>query len=642
MAEHYHRKLNGLKLSRDAQYNAQTDGVCFMHVFVDKNAGPRQQDVVLVAPTDTRYENLRAEGYELDEEGMLVLPLSENGDIQEVGTTVREFSEGDIATRVVLAHEVFFDAEAKTVNGPYDQARWCIIRRVRDLEAARLETGNAKLEAEGTATLTDPVLDASDVSTQVAGYQRGLPPYPMSRQRRSSGVFDFLIYIAPNEAAGIPDGLWRRVIGQKLIGKGNELPGHKIPLARMTDGSSDTEMFPVPYMSTWLPDQLSINAITSKLIEHVRIFGTGRVMAQKGTIVTESYTSIVGSLLEFTGMKPEFLNGQRVSGDVWNSLEFFIKKLEDKTGWNDLGRGQMSGSGSLADVSGRALLGARELFERQFGPMITSTAEGMSEWATLIVDYARWLFDTARLIPITGRGDLAKRIKSKDLGEETVVYVDPETMMPLPRALRNQMLFDLLEKGLIDTQTYQERSPFAEIRNVNMGGTEQWERAQLVNTILEDRYEELAQLQDPMMRTFPEEGGISILWQDDPEAHKNSLIQIALDERKPQVLRDIASERWGMYDMLERAKTPNPETGQPLVPPPPFVRGVPPDLAPTPNAPAPEPEISGGVPGGGAGPQASPAPGLSPIATPAASNIEAPALGEFGAVEQNVQDLQQG
>lgn len=379
VSEYYYNKLNGLKLMRDAVSNAQTDGVAFLHVFVDKNAGKTREDVRLIPPTDERFENLRAQGYEVDDDGMLVLPTTEEGDIAPTGTEIRTFNEGDIGTRIVLAHEVFFDPQSKTVNGPYDRAKWCIIRRVRDLKTARLETGKADLKGEGTAQVTDPVLDATDVSgspSTASGFQRGLPPFPATRFRRRQGVFDFLIYIAPNEKAGIPNGLFRRIIGDTIVSKLNELPGAKIPLARVPDGSSDNEMFPRPTISTWIPDQLTINALVSKLVEHVRIFGTGRIMAQKGSLVGETYTNIVGSLLEYIGQPPQLLSGQSVSRDTWQTLQFFIKKLEDKTGWNDLARGQVTGSGSFADVSGRALLGARELFERQFGPMIRRSGRG--------------------------------------------------------------------------------------------------------------------------------------------------------------------------------------------------------------------------------------------------------------------------
>ncbi len=643
IAEFYYNKLNGQKLSRDSQSQAQTDGVSFLRVFVDKQAGPKRQDVKVVAQDDERFFSLQAQGYKENADGNLEIPINENGDEADPGVEPRRFSTGDIRTDILRAHEVWFDPEARTINGPFHAAKWAIIRRVRDLEAARLETGNPDLESEGAGFISDPILDSVDVTGSpqlTSGFQRGLPPFPSVRRRsrNTKTVFEFYVYIAPNAKAGIPKGIFRRVVSNVLIKRHQELPGGKIPLARMTDGSSDPELFPRPVMSSWIPDQLTINSLVSKLIEHVRIYGTGRTIAQKGTVIEETYTNIVGSLLKYVGQKPEFLQGVRVSGDVWQSIQFFVKKLEDKTGWNDLARGQVTGSGSFQDVSGRALLGARELFERQFGPMIRATAEGMSDWAVLVVDYARWLFETPRLIPITGRGDLAKRIEAKNLGEESLVFMDPETLSPLPRALRNQMLFDLLEKQLITVDEYRKRAPFAEIRSIHMGDVANVERAQLVNTIIEEQWERLAGLA-PEERFDPAAGGVAIMWQDEPSVHKNALLEIALDELKEFDMRALAIERWGIYDQLERAKTIDPNTGMPTAAIPPVVLGVPPDLQPPP----PEEQLAaeaGFPPGteapgafGMGAPLASPAPDLSPEALPAAAQQELTPLGQFGAVE---------
>jgi hypothetical protein len=540
---------------------------------------------------------------------------------------------------VVLAHEVYVDPEAKTMNGPYDRAKWCVLRRIRELTAAKLETGK-DVKPDGSISEFDPIMDTSDLGGVSLGtVQRGLPVFPTSRlvDSQREGVWEFVIFIPPSPAAGVPNGRWCRIVGNEYVIGGDVLPGGKIPLARFTDGSSDSEMFPRPVLMDSIPDQVVVNTLMSRLIEHVRSFGAGRLLNQKGTLLSETYTNIVGSVVEYVGVKPDLMPTASVGNDVWQLLQFFIKKLEEKLGYTDFARGQVTGSGSFEDVSGRALLGARELYERQFGPMIRAASEGMSDWACLIVDYARFLYDVERLVPIAGRGDLAKKISSRDLGEESVVYVDPSTLSPLPRALRHQMLFDLLEKGLITQDEYRRQAPFAEIRDVYMGGSDQTNRAQMVNTFIEENWQEMEEL-DVETRFDPEQGGIPVLWQDDPRVHKAALAELALDEFKPLALRDIALERWGMYDMLERAKTLNPQTGQPLSPPPQLVRGIPFDLMPQPQAPAPPTQGEQLAPQ-----QSAPAPDLAPFPTQAGMEAQegAPDLGQFGGVEEQAMDMQQ-
>lgn len=588
VAEYYYHKHDMQQVLQTAASNNQTDGVAFLRVFVDKNAGPQRQDVRRIAASDERFKDLVAQGYEQEGEGpeaSVLLPLSEEGDIGPPGSEPHEWSEGELCTDVVLAHEAWFDKEAQTINGPIKPAKWCIIMRQRDLDSARIETGNSKLQAEQNGLSQDPILDTQD-PTVTGGWQRGLPPYPTNRRSTEETTLEFFVYIPPNKAAGLEKGLWRRLVGNIIVEEADELPAGIIPLARVTDGSSDPEMYPRPVMSTWVPDQMAINMLLTKIVEHVRIWAAGRMLKQRGTTVNETFTTVSGALMEYAGARPELLQAPRLMPDVWQTLQFYVRKLEDKHGWNDLARGRVASSDAgMEDVSGRAILAAGERLERTFAPMIRRSAIGMSDWAKLIVDYARWLFETPRLIPIVGRGDLAKRLEGKDLGDESSVYVDPETLMPMPRALRQQMLFELLKGGYITAEQYNKRAPYAEVRDVYMGDMEQWERAQWVNTVLEERWFEITQgaQMDPLVQFVPEKGGIAVWWQDDCGTHKRALLEIGLDERKPLALRDLAMARHSAYDQLERAKGYPATATAPAVPPsaypPQYVRGTPPDIA---------------------------------------------------------------
>lgn len=616
IAEHYYNRHQMPLITTAAAGAAQTDGVCFLRVYVDKNEGPKEKQVRRVGQDDTRYTELVAQGYEVDEaSGEVLLPETEEGDIGPPGAEPVMQALGDLATDIIHAHEVWFDPEARTVNGPYRRAKWAVIMRARDLQSARIETNNPKLQAEDNSLVVDPVLDTMDV--HAFGFQRGLPPFPSTRTKTEESTVEYFIYVAPNNDAGLPKGLWRRLVGNVLVEGDDELPGGKIPLARLADGSSDPEMFPRPEMSSWIPDQITVNAMVSKVIEHVRVWAAGRMLKQKGSLIAESFTTITGSAVEYTGTKPDILQSPRVNADVWDSMQFFIKKLEDKTGWNDLARGRVTGDGGggFEDVSGRAILAAGERLERTFGPMIRAAAQGLTEWSSLIVDYARWLFETPRLITITGRGDLAKKIEGKDLGDESSVYIDPQTLMPMPRALRQQMLFEFLKNGLITPEEFNKRAPYAEVRGIHMGELEQHERAQWVNTVLEERWQELSMLaaQDPMAQYVPEQGGLTVWWWDEPGIHKRALLEIGLDDRKPLPLRDLAMARAAAYDQLERAKgKPGTQTTPPVPPSamaPPFVRGAPPDLV-QPMVPMAQPAgAPAGEEGGANIPQNAPPPG---------------------------------
>lgn len=645
VAEYYFNSLRAWNTYLDAWFHSQTDGVSFIHVYIDKNAGPSREDVEVIPPSDERFLGLQAQGYTVNPDGNLELPYADEGVPAPPDAQARTLFDGDITHRVLLAHEVVFDPEARTINGPHDKAKWALVRRMRDVKQARLETGDSKLESETTITSQSDVLDMP--IDRSMGWQRGLPPFPTRRQRVTDGVPEYLLWLTPDlNEPGMEQGMWLRIIGNTIVDQGDELPGGIIPLARFTDGSPDTDIYPRPQVSDWIGDQIAINALYSSLLKHARLFAGGRLMAMKNTMLQETYSTITGSVVEWQGSKPEAFPTIPAGGEAWQLLSFAIKKLEDKGGWNDLARGQLTGSGgaSASDISGRAVLATRELFERGFGPAVRAAAEGATEWSHIVIRYAQWLFDEPRLIPAaSGRGDLAKRISGDHLGDRPLVYADPETMMPLPRALRQQMLTDELNLGHISLQQYQKNSIYADVRNLHMGDSDIWERAQWVNTIIEEQWEQ--------MHTLPPEilyspSVMPILYQDvqmapaQPQApgtvgpqvqmpqmwatpHKPALMEIIMNERLPWGMRELAIERYGIYDQLERAL--NDPMG--AVPIPQFVIGVPPDkqmMMPVPVQGQPGQQTTGqpGAPApaqqpGAATQQTSPTPGMSPVPTQA-------------------------
>lgn len=665
VAEYYFYNLRAWNMFLDAWYHSQTDGVCFIQMYIDKTKGPKVENVEMIPPTDARYGGLIAQGYEVQPSGLIALPYQESGQpVPPDGSAqVQMLPLGELEHRLVLAHEVLFSPEARTINGPGEpSAKWALIRRMRDVMEARIETGDPKLESETLVTSQSDVLDMP--IDRSMGWQRGLPPFPSRRQRLIQGIPEYVLYIRPDPTEPVlENGMWLRLVGNVVVedDQGQGLPGGRIPLARFADGSTDTDIYPRPVMSDWIPDQITINANLATLLKHLRYFAGGRLITRKNSLLEETYSNIVGSVVEYTGEKPEFFAPTgSANSEAWKMIEFLIKKLEDKTGWNDIARGQISQSGSAQDVSGRAVLAAQQLFERTFGPMVRAAAEGATEWASLVIVYAKELFaDVPRTIPMTnGRGDLAKTLSGEDLGDRPMVYSDPETLMPMPRALRQQLLEDKLDKGRISVQTYQNRSQYAEIRDLPMGEIDQWTRAQWVNTFLEEKYEELWQMREQEQQSFAmqqqqvQASGVPalppvpqvlyapnvtpIFWQDDANTHKQALMEIITNDRKPWELRQIAIDRWGVLDQLQRCQMD--VTGMTQVPP--QVIGVPPDRLLAPPPPEVQAQIltmppqQGGIPSRGTT-GALPAVAADPnMASVKPQSVSAPKLGQFGNVER--------
>lgn len=636
VVEYYFHLQNVWELVLQAAVEAQTDGVCFLNVYIDRDGGPLLEQVELVSPEDDRYEGLVAQGYKQRESGLVEIPLTSEGDPAEVGEAPAKLPSGDIATRLLLAHQTLADPEAKSINGPDQPAKWFLVQRVRDLQSARIQLGDEKLEADAEKGFDSPVEGA----IERARWKRGLPPFPTTRRRlHDGGVYENLVYLAPSRE--FPDGKWVEFIGDQHLKEGT-LPGRCIPVARFTDGSSDRDLYPEPQMADWIGDQVAINGLGSRILEYARQHSGGRLLALEGTTIKETWDDIVGSVVEYRGPQPQNLPAPSVSGDLWNAWLQMIRRLEDKTGWNDVARGQLTGEGGFQDVAGRAILAARELFERQFGPMIRATARGASDWAELVVKYAQHLYETPRLIPVAGRVDLAKKITKAEIAGQCCVYVDPETLQPLPRALRNQLLTDYLDRGLITVEEYKQRAPFAEIRDLNMGDSRHWDRAQVMNTVLESRWEELEEMSPEEL--YGASTGLPIFWQDNVEVHLRALEEIIFDDLKPFGLRKIAADRWGIYVELGESKNFPQELelqGHPRPPAPAEVLGVPLNVAQLQEAaqrdrPDPEQVMAQAAGGGevpGAAFAAGPAGEMSPTAIPNASQDRAEPLGAQGAAE---------
>lgn len=628
----------------DAAFWSQTHGAAFIETYVDKSRGPEHENVEMIQEGDERYASLVELGYEQDESGAVIVPLDDSGNFLERGSKVRTLHEGELRHRVVLANEILVDPEARTINGPQEGARWLIKRRARDLAAVRLELGDDKFEGD-TQLDGDPNYESLD---DMGGrWQRGLPPFPGAKQRRNrEAVWEYCVYFAKSDA--FEKGAWFRIVGNKVIETSEELPGGVIPFSRFADGSADPQIKPRPVVSDYLPDQISINALLAAQLQAARL-GGGRLIAMKNTVIEETYNKIIGGMLEYSGgQKPEVMAGLRASPDLMPTILFLIQQLENKHGWSAIARGQVTGDGnnsSMQDVSGRATLAAKELMERTFGPMVRAMAEGASEWAHVTIQLSKFIMTTDRLIPRVGRPDLAITLSAEKLGDETLVYCDPETMIPLPRSLRNQMLMDYLQKGMITLDQFQARAPYAEVRNLTMGDTPQWERAKWINTLMEERIEDLAAIEDPTQIYSPELG-LTILWQDIPGVHKKALAELILNERKPWALRKMAADRWGIYDQLERAQAD--ASGR--YPIPWEVIGVPEDKIQM----APPQQMGGGpvqqqaampAPQPPTGPAAalpsSPTPEMSSLGGPtAASQDTAEPLGQYGDVEKRADEQQ--
>ena len=388
---------------RESQFYAQRDGVSFILTYWDPEGGPQ------------------------DEDGAL----------------------GDIGSKVYRLEQVRVSPNATANKRPI---WWTLRESIPKMEAV--------------AAYGVDVLDADDDSFESGRSSDALyrSTYSGDSQSPLTGGHDtvdrFLTFFEPNQY--FPQGLVCVTVGQKLVYGPVPLPVKRAPVIRVTDGSSSPLFFPPAIMNRWVPVQQRVNTLVSKAIESIRLNVGGRFITKPGGLSGETMVGGQFSAIEVRSfgnideaVKP--VTGFSIGADLKEFLDREIRQFENLSGWNDTARGSFS-----SEQSGRAILAIREQLERTLAPSVNAASEGMAEWAMMCIEWARWGYTMPRSIGVVGenRPDLAREITQEDLNGVIDVYVDPETMSVMPRAMKLYLLEDALQKGVIDAREYRQRMPF--------------------------------------------------------------------------------------------------------------------------------------------------------------------------------------
>lgn len=343
----------------------------------------------------------------------------------------------------------------------------------------------------------------------------------------------------------MPQGLTAIVVGRKLVYGPQALLMGRVPMTRITDGSEDPAFFPVPKMNLLIAPQMRVNMLWSKWYESIRKNSGGRYATKTNAVSAETFIGGETSLLEVRtsgDIRESFMpvQGFSVGNDIKEALDREIATIEELTGYTKQARGQFEN-----DESGRAILAQRETLERVFSPLVAALAEGNTEWAKQQVGWMRFGYQMPRKIAITGknRSDLASELTAADLDGIIDVTVDPETLVPQPRALRQWMLDQAYDRKLITGDVWRERSPFGDVREMEAPGRKaQYQKAKRVAEQIR-----LGQPQEP------------VVWQDD-EALQQSVLEdelILAGGIDPMVMQ-AAQMRWQALAMQAVQKLPPP------------------------------------------------------------------------------------
>ena len=475
---------------QEACYWAQTDGISGMHVFWDPDAGP--------------WDEAMGEG------GGMQKPL------------------GDLKTDVVRVEQFRVSANATATKKPY----YVILREVIPAQEAAQRygaTGAVAAGGESTVALSDGG-DALGDNGALANWTMSLSnPYEADRLRNADVVERYTVYVDKHPDL-LPEGMQCVIVGNAVVTGPMPLLFGTIPFVRVSDGSTDPSYYPRPIMEQWIAHQQRINALMSKWVDSIRVNSGGRLLARPGVIAKETFIGGLTSIVEVTGAgsigdsvvpMPAF----SVANDIKEAMALEKKAFEDASGYNDTSRGQFSSS-----ASGRAILAAREQLDRVIAPSVLAIASAMTDWAKVQLAGMAWGYDVPRDLGAVGksRPDLARALKADDFDGTADVKVEPETLMPMPKAMRLFLLDEMFNKQIIDPVQYRKLMPFAMTKAIQSPDADQEARANRVADAI------LTRQNVPPMR-----------WQDNESIHQDVLERkILLQDDIDEDVIQVADGRW--------------------------------------------------------------------------------------------------
>jgi len=516
--EYQYDQQNMAQIQRELAYWTGTDGACFLEMYWDPDAGPWHE----------MYYQGEGEG---------------SGNPEAAQQPGRKEPLGDVRPRVRRIETVRVSANASANKAPWF---WVIKDVMSKQEAIRMYGIDVAESPNGA----DPSTSMFQNYPQIRmGFQ--LPNIDELLLEQDK-VIRFTIYI--EKSLALPKGMTLVVVGDKVVHQGPLMMG-MVPMVRFTDGSTDPSFFPEAVMEGWIDAQMRINAVLSKWVENIRYNSGARLLAKESSIAPETYTAANMSIISVKGLgglneiaRP--LDSFSVGLDAKELLAMETKQFEDLSGWNDVSRGQFQ-----ADTSGRAILAIREQLERVFAPPVNAMAYGMTQWAKICCSWMAWGYDMPRMLAVEGKGrpDLARAVMTDDFDGVTDVFIDPETLMPMPRALRLFLLKDMMEQGLLSPQEYRRRMPFAYTRDIGTPDEDQEARAKRVCEALRQGQE------------------LPLLWQDNESIHQDVLDrELILPDDTPPPVRQAAQQRWMMLAQQAMMKGQMMGgMGSPAAPPPP-------------------------------------------------------------------------
>lgn len=255
-----------------------------------------------------------------------------------------------------------------------------------------------------------------------------------------------------------PRGRYVVVAGKRMLKRQDELPGgfqylhrNPYPCIEFCDDLAPGQFWPDAFVERMVGLSSEYNEYRSKIAENMAMHFFPKLVVPKNlNLSADAYTSEAGERLDVNAIPgqdfmPKFLQPANVIGDAWNILSTIRKEMDDITLIYPSAVGGTGGSNSGFQTN---LL--QEAADQVHGPAIARNAMALEEAYVKIRHLMKTFYTVPRLITIAGKNNIPEvyEFSQAQIDEQADVRIEPDTMMPMLRSVRVDMIRGMYMDGL--------------------------------------------------------------------------------------------------------------------------------------------------------------------------------------------------
>ena len=200
--------------------------------------------------------------------------------------------------------------------------------------------------------------------------------------------------------------------------------------------------------------QIQINKLLRDIARAQDLIAVPRILVDNtGALPTSQISNGIGSVIKYTGTKPDFFTPQAMNPELYNHLKWYIQSAYEIAGISQLSAGSKKPSGL---DSGVALREYNDIESERFAITGQRYETMFMELANIVIDMSRDLYNENKSLSVKVQGkDFIQSIKWKDVNLEDdkfIMKVYPTNILPSTPAGRLQTTQELLQAGFISQE----------------------------------------------------------------------------------------------------------------------------------------------------------------------------------------------